>query len=354
MTEYYNRQSFDSAFNQSYFNISYFDLAFNQSYFNISYFNSAFNQSYFNISYFSSSWFNFLDDSALKAFNDLEYTFGTYGKIYLINLDTEKDRLEKATNHFKEADIDFTRIPAINGLEIEIENIETGEVLTGQLLKDSGFKTKANTEYKINYPIEESMRYLDDPLIHSYKFFGPPMSAGEFGVIASNREVWALALDKSLDIAVIFEDDVKFLDVTNASDQLYDCLTHVPNNFDVLFCGYNQVSGARYPLEGNDYVSAAIGNFSAYGMYTVVYSSKGMEKLLAYEYYTDALDNFIWKEASYTDPNKLIVYVSERKIVDIDWDLPSSIDAMGRAGNCSTTKMIGNYTDFLYNDTIHA
>ena len=106
-------------------------------------------------------------------------------KIFVINLDSSKDRLKNIQMEFKKLHLDFTRIPAI----------------------------KASLNFSkpyINY----------NPELNK-KTYRRPLSRGEIGCYMSHMRCWQEIVDKKIPIALVLEDDAKL------NDQLPDILSSI-------------------------------------------------------------------------------------------------------------------------------
>lgn len=288
-------------------------------------------------------------DNTISLFlNNLEYGLSTsYCKAYVINLDSSTDRWESASQQLTAADIEFTRFSAVNGYTTLMRNLNTDEEVLGIDLKQNNLKTQANTTYEVFYLTTDKNCIIRDNFntkhykvpdctkhdvkISSFKYFGVPMSAGEVGVWASNIEIWKKTIaDNCKDKIIVFEDDIKIHDTKHFSNQLEDFISHLPTDFDVAFIDYDQISGFRIRIPDNDLVSAVSENFMAYGLWAVIYSRAGIEKLLNnFEFYKNQIDVFMFQQASYRDPNGLKVYLSEKNLVSIS-GIDSTIEEMGR------------------------
>ena len=292
----------------------------------------------------------------MLEYEGIENTIGygissSYNKAYLINVEREKERYEKASKQLDSAEIIFSRFSAIDGYKLKITNLDTGRTITGQELKNSGLKTQPGVSYSITYDEDLSN-------IWSFNYKGHGLSAGEFGIWASNLMIFKESIKNEDAIVLVFEDDITVVDYTLALKKLAQVIGSVPTNFDVLYLDYKQTQGIRLDLEGNDYVSGVSHDFMAYGQWAALYSKKGMEKLLSFDEYTDAIDIFIFKEKSFTEDG-LIVYTSEVSIFEPHGD--STIDHMGRISNSTYSNSTYNescYYDFLpsnyYNNSDYA
>lgn len=113
-----------------------------------------------------------------------------FDKIYLINLDRRKDRLESSQKEFDRIDSTFTRFPAIDGALLDIK-IETPDNIRWNKAAYALVKTTINL--------------LDDAIENKY-----------------NR-------------ILIFEDDIEFNPIFDITVEKY--LNTLPNKYDLAFLG---------------------------------------------------------------------------------------------------------------------
>ncbi|MDT0596431.1 glycosyltransferase family 25 protein [Glaciecola petra] len=91
-------------------------------------------------------------------------------ELLLINLDRSKDRLARSIEQLTKYDLDYIRIPAVDGEQLSEQAIQT--------------HTKAD-----------------------YRDYYKTLRVGEIGCYLSHRKCWERVLEKSLDYAIILEDD---------------------------------------------------------------------------------------------------------------------------------------------------
>ena len=99
--------------------------------------------------------------------------------IYVINLDRRPDRLSNMKAIFNTLQIQFTRMPAVDG---------TLHV-TSQYLKDQGIRM---------------MEGFSDHISKSR-----PLTLGEIGCFMSHYSIWNIVLEQNLKEVIIFEDDIR-------------------------------------------------------------------------------------------------------------------------------------------------
>ena len=101
-------------------------------------------------------------------------------QIYVINLDKRPDRLSNMKAIFNALEIQFTRMPAVDG---------TLHV-TPQYLKDQG------------------IRMMEGFSDHVFK--NRPLTIGEIGCFMSHYHIWNTVVEQNLKEVIIFEDDIRF------------------------------------------------------------------------------------------------------------------------------------------------
>ena len=113
-----------------------------------------------------------------------------FDKTYLINLDRREDRLKTSLLEFEKIDSTFTRFPAIDGKNIDLEIIET-----------------------------DNLRW----------------NKSAYALTLTTIEILKEAIDNDYNNILIFEDDIEF---HSCFDILFDSyMSSVPNKYDFLFLG---------------------------------------------------------------------------------------------------------------------
>ena len=294
-------------------------------------------------------------------------------KVYVINLDKSEDRLAKVSKALNDNNISFVRFPAINGNNIQVKDLQTGQTFSGKNLsnylsvnKDNLYRSymcnpkltsilqgnsssvvnleaikKNITEYSKSYEITCSDN--GDPMKFFYKgdvllteefswisrnYLNRPLKAGEFGLWCSNHIIWKDAIKNNYSKIIIFEDDIKIPNL-ELKEKLKVFDQYLPQDFDVAYLGLKQqCEGGKLTIENNSYVKSFTRNSLAWGTHGVMYSKKGLEKLLGYEEYTAPIDTFIWHKSIYRNLDNpldehLISYISTQKLIGLDHYGPS-------------------------------
>ena len=176
-------------------------------------------------------------------------------KVYLINLDSETERMKTVHEHLEECGFgNYERISASRG----------------------GSKNENISDFALNM-----------------------CPKGAMGCSASHRKIWKDVIDKDLDMAMILEDDVRFVD--GAMDELKKTLEDLPGDFDILYIGS---SGAN-SFEANNFtdfilqpIATVLGRkgekvsdrlvapLIPFDMHAYIISNNGAKKLFAKEQVT--------------------------------------------------------------------
>ena len=252
-----------------------------------------------------------------------------YDKIYVINLDKSTDRLEKIAKQLNDSGLVFERFSAVNGYNININDLGDKSVFTGQDIKDK----KLKIDYKHTYQIDCNYS-LDYKTIFNYKAKSG-ITAGELGLWCSNQVIWKMALKEGYSSVIILEDDVKIKNVENFKSKLDNFASYIPETFDVTYIDLPTAHKSK--IKGNDYVSRLPKAASTYGSWAVIYSEKAMKKLLDFSLYTNPIDLFLNSKNSLKasakqfkqDKDWFEIYVSSEDLLDVSGD-NSTILEMGR------------------------
>jgi|GEM_PF-3102011 len=125
-------------------------------------------------------------------------------KIYVINLDRSKDRLDSISKGLKEQNLEFTRFPAVLGTALKIKD-ENGKVFLGEDLVSGKQSFRIGEKYKIYCP-NVTINYEWNPSL--VRGHGDPISAGELGVYCSNFEIMQEVIKHRYKAVLILEDDL--------------------------------------------------------------------------------------------------------------------------------------------------
>jgi len=155
-------------------------------------------------------------------------------KIYVINLDKSKDRLEAISKQLKAQNLEFTRFPALVGTDLKIED-ENGHAFYGRDLKSKKEEFRIGEKYKIYCP-SVTINYEYKPSLATAG--GEPLSAGELGLYCSHFEIMRDTIRNRYKSVVVFEDDAVIPE--NFAEELKLIEQNMPNYkwFDVIFLGH--------------------------------------------------------------------------------------------------------------------
>lgn len=136
-----------------------------------------------------------------------------FDKIYVINLDKRKDRLENCTKEFKKIGATFERVAAIDGSKLDIE-------------VDSS-----------------KMRW----------------NKGAYALTLTTIKILEEAIEKGYNNILIMEDDIEFHPLFDINAK--SVLETVPEKYDLAFLGYTHT---RPPVKYNGYWKKMIAAFSCH------------------------------------------------------------------------------------------
>ena len=144
-----------------------------------------------------------------------EYLFYKNTKVYVINLDYRKDRLELFKNTYNFHNIDYEVISAIDGKKLDINRLHK-EQIVGDYVMNTINKKIRDYHYEIN-------------------------TMGAIGCYLSHIEVWKkIKENKNCNYGIIFEDDI---DINNNITEkvIYNYISNLPNDWDILLLNKNRV-----------------------------------------------------------------------------------------------------------------
>lgn len=141
--------------------------------------------------------------------------------VYLINLDRNKDRLDRFSKEYASSDISFKtvkRIPAVDGKKLNI----------AQYVSDRAFK-----EIK---SIETS----------GYRTKHYQLTRGAIGCYLSHLKTYKIIAESTAEWGLIFEDDVSIS--KNFYSKLNNIVSKIPNNWDILLLGCHCQKCKRFDI----------------------------------------------------------------------------------------------------------
>lgn len=141
--------------------------------------------------------------------------------VYLINLDRNKDRLQRFKNEYNSCDLRFKnvkRIPAIDGKKLNIaEYVSDRAFKEIKSIETSGYRTK---HYQL--------------------------TRGAIGCYLSHLKAYEQIAKSNVEWGLIFEDDVSIS--KNFYAKLNNILSKIPNNWDMLLLGCHCQKCKKYDL----------------------------------------------------------------------------------------------------------
>ncbi len=220
----------------------------------------------------------------------LHYTFpfkkynNPVEKIYVINLDKSKDRLEKISKDLETQGLKFERFPAILGLDLKFKG-QNGKIFTGKDLKSKKVEFRIGEKYKVFCP-HITINYQYKPNLAKGKI---PMSAGEFGIYCSHLEIMLDVVKNAHKSVLVFEDDTSI--PNNLSQKLQEIAKEMPNykKYDLIFLGYatsatkwfeKMFKFKKIPFN-NSLIKVTDYDVSAGGTHAIIYSYSGAARMLS-------------------------------------------------------------------------
>ena len=200
-------------------------------------------------------------------------------KTYVINLDRTPERYEEIDKELNKYNIAHERFLAVDGYQIKIENIKTGEIFTGKELQEHPEKIDLALNYLINCP-NIQLTYTSKSLYSYHKI--PYMTAGEFGCYCSHVEIWKEIVDKKTEYALILEDDVELED--DFAENLEQVLRSQPKDWDVIYLFLRKQRGKKFiSVPNNDLLlKIDVDNKVISATVAMLVSYTGAKKLLDY------------------------------------------------------------------------
>lgn len=261
-------------------------------------------------------------------------TNNLYDKVFVINLDSATDRLEKISSQLEMAGIEFERFPAVNGYNVQIKNLHNNQIFSGADIKAGTNKLVHGQVHTIlcNPGEEKAISFI---FIHNSRYGA---SAGELGIWCSFQSIWEIINEKKFNKTIIFEDDIKLKNPITFKNDLNNFLAYTPESFDIGYLDLQrQVKGTKIALPNNTYVNSFTKGSITHGNHAIVYAQKAVSKLLSSPCYTDAIDIYLWKVTEedskarplcLIEPINLESYVSSVDLIDLAGG--SIINEMGR------------------------
>ncbi|XP_046977136.1 glycosyltransferase 25 family member isoform X2 [Vanessa cardui] len=163
--------------------------------------------------------------------------------VYMINLDRRPVRKKLMMKTFKELGLDVKRLPAVDGLRLNLTSLR-----------------RLNVKFMPGY---------EDP------YHKRPMKAGEIGCFLSHYNIWKKIVNRKYHLTMVLEDDVRFS--PNFRDAYRQMLAEVEMlNFDLIYLG------RKILMEGGEEYITPHTTRPRYSYWTVGYllTNRGAKKLL--------------------------------------------------------------------------
>lgn len=147
-------------------------------------------------------------------------------KVFVINLDRTPQRYQKITQQLQKNGLNYERFNAIDGYLLEIVD-DKGLKFSGQDIKSNPKLLLPNSYYTIRCPSEDVEYYSD------FSMLARTLTAGEFGVYCSHREIWYKMVQENIPYALILEDDSVFS--TNFREEFLKAISTLPSYWDFVY-----------------------------------------------------------------------------------------------------------------------
>ena len=260
-------------------------------------------------------------------------------KIYVINLDRSVERYRVSQEMLKTVELPapYTRFSAVDGKKIQIRNIDTGEVITGeQIARDQLF---LDGNYVINCDSDNEKDFIE---FKAKEAKHRPRLIGEMGVACSHKKIWRMIVENNYENVLILEDDFHF--ERFFSSRFKRALNNSPKDAELLYFAYGDMGNAYiHPEENpilryiytffdkrlkNPFWKRARRNIGSMQGYVI--SAGGAKKLLeaANEIYSEKFNCFLVVDVMISkalDRNKITAYVSKPSLILPDPEIKSDI-----------------------------
>lgn len=147
-------------------------------------------------------------------------------KVFVMNLDRSPERYKKISQQLQENGLTYERFNAIDGYLLEIVD-DKGLKFSGRDIKSNPRLLLPNSYYTIRCPSEHVEYYSD------FSILPRTLTAGEFGVYCSHREIWYKMVQENIPYALILEDDSVFS--ANFREQFLNTISTLPSYWDFVY-----------------------------------------------------------------------------------------------------------------------
>ncbi len=190
-----------------------------------------------------------------------------------------KERLDKKN-------LVYSRFEAIDRDNISINDLETHNTILGKYAQDHKILMSKHKKYEINCTPDSPtpVKFL---LHHRVLDFHP----GEAALWCSNIMIWQDAIAHNYQNIIVFEDDVLPIG-RHFKIWLNNYVHALPKSYDLAFLGATVFSPKTKKIPDNAYITKFDKEYGATGAFGMVYSARGMKKLLSVDYIDHHLDMF--------------------------------------------------------------
>lgn len=254
-------------------------------------------------------------------------------KIFVLNLDSSKDRLEYISKSLNTLGLTFERISAVNGNDLSFLSMDSMKDLSSDEVSENGLiKDKKLHVFHKEFPM---CAFVFDYSFREYyvrkfkQMYQYKMSLGELGCYYSHRVIWQKVIDEDIPYVVVLEDDAKLVD--NFINYINDLIKQMPLNADFILL--ERRLGCTAPAKKVGLLVKAVTKEGAKtlcsGTCGYLVTNQGAKKLLAFTYKA-ALPIDVIIPMLYFD-EKINHYVASTDIVIHDSKFASIITLMGRS-----------------------
>lgn len=159
-----------------------------------------------------------------------------FDKVYVINLEHSKDRLDMIRKQLKRENITFERYPAVNGSLLNKE----------KLIRDG----------KLTYE---------------------KMTKGAIGCYLSHYNIWKKELDKGNNILVLEDDVILCKNLLNKFNEIYK---QIPKDWDIIYLGASNIYGKKIGKNIVVPIKSEKGSTFNTGMYGMLINKKALPILI--------------------------------------------------------------------------
>lgn len=148
-----------------------------------------------------------------------------WDKVYVLNLDSEKNRMKIIDNELKKLNIEYTRISATNGFE----KFQYGR----EIKKAETLFEKWNLIEKMNQVLIKQK--ITDKNISNIKYLKP----GQYGHLDSFKRIFEDIIINNYNTVLVLEDDCQFTD--DFKNKFFNTYNNLPKNWDLVYLGVNDI-----------------------------------------------------------------------------------------------------------------